>query len=112
MELNSAILAKKDKRKSNKLSKVIPTVIYKKNGEVCLVNALGMDVVKMVVDTERSKTHKSVSEIKICEDIELKELIFNAGYESSMKTYRYWDITSERDLLDKFRNYKFKKVYP
>jgi hypothetical protein len=112
MELNSAILAKKDKRKSNKLSKVIPTVIYKKNGEVCLVNALGMDVVKMVVDTERSKTHKSVSEIKICEDIELKELIFNAGYESSMKTYRYWNITSERDLLDKFRNYKFKKVYP
>lgn len=112
MELNSIMAARKQARTSNKLGKIITTVIYRKNGDIWLTNSLGMGVVKLVVDTEKEKTYQSVTEIKICEDPELKQIIYDYGYKGGMKSYRYWDITRKKDLISKFANYDFKTVYP
>lgn len=109
--LDAGIQAKNDRRKNNKLERIITTILYLNNGEVRLVNANGMNVVNNVIDVEKKKTYTKVDSIEICNDINLKEFIYNAGYKNSMLTYRYWDITREKSLLEEIKKYKFKVVY-
>ena len=109
--LDACIQAKNDKRKNNKLERIITTLLYLNDGHVYLVNANGMSVVEHVIDVEKKKYYTKVESIKICNDINLKEFIYNAGYKSSMLTYRYWDITSEKALLEEIKKYQFKTVW-
>lgn len=116
MELDSVLASRNKSRReklaTNKLNNIIATVIYRKNGDVWLTNAIGMDVVDLIVKTEKEKTYKSVTEIKICSNPDLNKIIRDNGYKNCMKSYRYWDITNNKELISKFANYDFKTIYP
>lgn len=109
MELDPKIQKTVDKRKETKMNKITVVLIYRRNGDIWLINAEGKDVVKMIIDTEKSKAIKP-NEIKISNDMELKKILFDDGYKNSMKTYRYWDITNNKSLLEKIKDFEFEAI--
>lgn len=109
MELDPKIQKTVDKRKETKMNKITVVLIYRQNGDIWLINAEGQDVVKMIINTEKAKTIKP-NEIKISDDIELKKILFDDGYKNSMKTYRYWDITNNKSLLEKIKDFEFETI--
>ena len=110
MKLDESIKAKNDKRLENKKNRVIVVVIQMNNGETRLINANGRNVVNMVVKAEKKHKIKNAKCIKISNNDNLKNSIFDAGYSSSMMTYRYWDITKKKDLLDKINEFEFEEI--
>lgn len=111
LELDANVKAKNDKRVENKLNKIIPTFVFNKNGTVHLVNANGVNVVRGIVNFERDNKRNNVKSIQICKDENLKKLLFDNKYKSSMITYRYWDITGKTVILDALKKYDMEEVY-
>lgn len=111
MELDANIKAKNNKREENRLTKIIPTFVFYKNGSIHLTNANGINVVRYIINYERESKRNNVKTIKICKDNNLKQLLFNSGYKSAMVKYRYWDITNDKKITSILNQYEMEEVY-
>ena len=99
MELNSTMQAKKDKRTAAKIKGATPMIIWMKDGEVRLVKPMSDALTNEILADckKRAKLVKTGGE-------DLSEFLFNLGYKSRMKAYRYWNVTGKPWLkeLDRF----------
>lgn len=96
-ELDPEIQQKNQKRLENKKSKITLVVVYLKNGEIRLINAANQNVVD-TIKSIHNKRHNA-QYILTSNDSQLLDLVFNTGFKSSMRTYRYWTINDKPELL-------------
>lgn len=108
MVLDSEIKAKNDLRKQNKLSKTILMFIWKNNYEVRLVKPTTMDLVYKILNIE--KIEPSTTKIQISYDENLKNVVFDEGYTSTMTKYRYWDVTND-NFVKHLDEYNMETLY-
>ncbi|MBP5725381.1 MAG: SprT-like domain-containing protein [Bacteroidales bacterium] len=96
-ELDPKIQQKNLKRLENKKSKITLVVVYLKSGEIRLINAANQNVVDEI-KSHHEKRHDA-NYILTSNDPQLLDLVFNTGFKSSMRTYRYWTINDKPELL-------------
>lgn len=112
MELDNELKQKKINRIDNKISRMTPVLVFKKNGEIRLINCSNAFVVDKVVATETLKTRiEGLKEIKICNDIDFKKWLFSNGYDSVMLTYRFWSVENDDKLMDTLKHYPMETLY-
>ena len=105
MELNSVYAEKKTRRETAKKSRIIAMLIYRKNGEVRLINASNWN---LVGDVERFEvTHGNCKKIMLSQDPDAIAYLFENGYRSTMRTYKFWDVTTKGPLLDKLNTFNW-----
>lgn len=93
-----------DKRLENKKNKIIPTFIFMNNGEIRLVMSNSGDLVLNIANEERGK-----GIVKICKNRELIDFLFDEGFDSTCRLYRFWNIENE-PWIKKLDNYDLKEV--
>ena len=108
MELNSVFAEKKKRRMEAKVSRLFIVLVYMKNGEVRLVNANGMPLVRQIMEIE--KNDGRCKTIMVSQDSDLVGCLFENGYKHEMRTYRYWDITT-KPIREKIEKYNFKTIF-
>ena len=120
--LNDEMRQKKEKRKENKLSKLIAVIVYKKNGQVRLTTTTDKTLVDAITLNYKSN---DINKIIVTKDPIFIERIFELGYNKNLRSWRYWDVTDKLflNILDrnimkteyinpmvKENNYKTKKI--
>ena len=112
MELDSKLQQKKINRIDNKITRMTPVFVFRKNGEIRLINCSNVFVVDKVIATETLKTRiDGLKEIKACNDIDFKKWLFSNGYDSVMITYRFWSVENDDKLLDVLKHYPMETLY-
>lgn len=101
-ELDDKYKEMKQKRLENKKSRTTLVVVYMKNGEVRLINASSQNVIDTIKNIHE-KRHDA-NYILISNDPKLLDIVFNAGFKSAMRTYRYWTINDKPELLKVLNN--------
>lgn len=109
MTLNPEMQAKRDKRIESKKSRVIPTFLYMINGEVRFLNATNNNLINDIVDYESK--HEKLLKAVTCTDPEFINFLFNKGYKSTMRTYKYWDFTNKSMILQTLDNYQTNVIF-
>lgn len=108
MELNGTMAAKKQRRLDNKKAKIIAVFVFKKDGHVRLINAINREV---LVEIERIEFKGTGCEkIVYSQDANLIQMLFDKGYKSTMRSYRYWDVTREQ-FVKELDNYDIEVNY-
>lgn len=120
--LNDEMRQKKEKRKENKLSKLIAVIVYKKNGQVRLTTTTDKTLIDAITLHYKSN---DINKIIVTKDPIFIERIFELGYNKNLRSWRYWDVTDKLflNILDrnimkteyinpmvKENNYKTKKI--
>lgn len=102
MELNDAMAAKKQKRLDNKKSRIIAIFVFKRGGQVRLINAVSREVLLKIerIEFDRNDCEKIV----FSQDANLIQRLFDSGYKSTMRGYRYWDVSNE-PFVKELENY-------
>lgn len=93
MVLDPEIEKKNQKRKDVKKNKAIILLIFTTTGGVHLVNAPDYNLVNHIINIHKSRGFSGIERIVTSEDDNLKDITFSE-YDSMMRTYRYWDITT------------------
>lgn len=109
LELSDEMKAKKEKRLANKKSSAVAVVVYKKNGKVKLILTKNEALVYKINDIE-SERYDTVKILR-SNDASLIEMLFSKGYRQLMRTYKYWDISDKKDILDAINNSDYKELY-
>lgn len=106
MELNSDIKARVDQRKENKINKIIPMLVFNKNGVIELINCNNDTLVDYILNRAKDKSKLIIT----VNDIEFKKFLFSNGYGKAMTTYRYWDVTNT-NWINNINQYKLNVLY-
>jgi len=111
MELDSDIAARNKKKVDNKLKNAKLMFIYMPNkGEVRFIFAQNRTVADAIIARER-RYNTTNEVIKTCDDDELKQYLYNAGYKNFMRKYRYWVISNKPEIMQKINQYELKTEY-
>lgn len=103
MELNSVMAARKEKRLDNKKAKVMAVFVFRTNGQVRLINVTSMATLIEIEQIEFKGT--GCEKIIYSRDPKLIQLLFDNGYKSTMRGYRYWDVTG-KPFVKELDNYE------
>lgn len=106
MELNPEMKQRRDARKENKMNRVIPTFIFKWNGEIRLVNCNSESLVQQII----TRHTDGVREVKTSHDRRLVDFLFNNRYGCAMTTYRYWNVENT-PWIKSLDDYNLETVY-
>lgn len=109
LELNDEMKAKKERRAANKLANTTALVVYKKNGDVRLILTRIEKLIYEIYNLESNKD--DVVKIFRSNDKDLIEYLFSRGYRSLMRTYRFWNVRANLDVLQKIDNAEGKDIY-
>ena len=103
MELDSTIAAKNQQRQENKKNKIQLVFVFRTDGTVRLINSNSPNLTTEIINLEK-KVGKS-TEIKLSTDENLKKIVFDSGYRTACRTYRYWDVSRQPFIkeLDKYQ---------
>lgn len=109
LELNDEMKAKRARREANKKSNTTALLVYKSNGQVRLILAKSENLVYNILGIEEKK--KDCVKVFRTNDSSFIDLCFSKGYNSIMRTYRFWDITTNKDLLSAADSAEGKELY-
>ena len=106
-DLDADIKQKNQERLDRKKSNLNVCVIILDNKQVCLVTTTSMKLVDEIAN--RHNTKNDTLYFGCSHETGLVELLYSKGYRSSMRTYRYWDI-SNASWLNILPEYQWNKV--
>lgn len=106
-DLDADIKQKNQERLDRKKSKLNVCVIILDNKQVRLVTTTSMKLVDEIANLHNTKNDTLY--FGCCHELGLVELLYSKGYRSSMRTYRYWDI-SNASWLNILPEYQWNKV--
>lgn len=109
LELNDEMKAKKEKRKANKISHAIALLIYKTNGDIRLVLTRKEQVVDGICELE--STRSDTVKISRSSDATFIEYLISKGYSKLFRTYRFWNIKDNSELLAMADKFEWKDIY-
>jgi hypothetical protein len=109
LELNDEMKAKRAKREANKLSNTIAIVVYKQSGDVRLILTRSERLVYQIYGIESKR--KDTVKVFRSNDSQLIEKFFSKGYKSLMRTYRFWNIGQNKELLAAIDEADGKELY-
>lgn len=92
----------------NKKARATALVVYKKN-EVRLIITTLEKLVYEIYNIESNR--KDTLKIYRSNDPQLIETLFNSGFKSTMRSYRYWNITKNSNLINAIDNSEGKELY-
>lgn len=103
MELDSAIAAKNRQRQQNKLSKIQLVFVFRNDGTVRLINSTSPNLTTEIINIE--KKGGKTKEIKLSTDENLKNIVFDSGYKTACRAYRYWPVERQQFVkeIDKYQ---------
>jgi hypothetical protein len=103
MELDSAIAAKNRQRQQNKLSKIQLVFVFRNDGTVRLINSTSPNLTTEIINIE--KKGGKTKEIKLSTDENLKNIVFDSGYKTACRAYRYWPVEGQQFVkeIDKYQ---------
>ena len=107
-ELDDYVKKKNNLRNERKISKMHFIINILNNSTIRLSSTSSDSLINEIVNVHRIK--KDSRYIGLCSDNDLCHKLFSKGYKKNMRTYRYWDITSDKELLSLFINYKWKNL--
>lgn len=97
-----------DKAAANKKARATALVVYKKNEARLIITTLERLIYEIYnIEIKRNDTVK----IYRSNDPQLIEALFNSGYRSTMRKYRYWNITNNSNILNAIENSEGKEMY-
>lgn len=110
-EADTDLQAKKDRRKELALLRATYYLVFRKNGQVRLINTNSSSIVDNVIAVEKYEQNKiGMSVIIRLTNRELTEKIYNEGYKTQSRTYRFWGFADEtsiiKDILSTLSNYE------
>lgn len=94
-ELNDEMKVKRERRKSNLISKLCAVFVFTKKGTVRLVTTTSADLIRTI----RMRAEANGDEVVLTRDPKMIEHLVGRGYKSNARTYRYWDFTDQRETL-------------
>lgn len=105
-ELDDFYKEKRERRKTNKINRLQCIIIETESGEHELTLTSNDDLVKKIIEVN-SNGYRSNKCKKIlwASDPDLIKTLYNLGYKSSMRTYRYW--TMKAWDWDKVKSFNF-----
>lgn len=98
MELDSAIAEKNKQRQQNKLNKIQLVFVFRTDGSVRLINSTSPTLTTEIINIE--KKGGKTKEIKLSTDENLKNVVFDSGYKTGCRAYRYWPVEKEQFVKD------------
>lgn len=108
VELDADIKARIEKNRENKVNRMIPLLVFRKDGEVWLINCCNVNLVYEIL-AEEKKEGKSRLIVTVNDD-NFKELLLSNGYKKAMRTYCYWSVEQE-DWLKNINQYKLNVLF-
>lgn len=90
MELSDEMKAKREKRLTNKKSKIYALLVYFPNGDIQLTTTSNQDLIQDIVNTH--KRRGNITRIFLSNDEALIDTLFAKGYRINMKSWRYWHV--------------------
>lgn len=105
-ELDDFYKEKRERRKTNKINRLQCIIIETESGEHELTLTSNDDLVKKIIEAN-SNGYRSNKCKKIlwASDPDLIKTLYDLGYKSSMRTYRYWTMRAWN--WDKIKNFNF-----
>lgn len=105
-ELDDFYKEKRERRKTNKINRLQCIIIETESGEHELTLTSNDDLVKKIIEVN-SNGYRSNKCKKILwsSDPDLIKTLYDLGYKSSMRTYRYWTMRAWN--WDKIKNFNF-----
>ena len=109
LDLNDKMKEKNDRRIENKKAKVNAVFQFNRDGSVRLTTTSSQTVINQIC---KFSGRPNVKEVVITNDTDIIETLFKKGYRINMRTWRYWDIKSETDILQMLSDTSNKQVIP
>lgn len=105
-ELDDFYKEKRERRKNNKINRLQCIIIETESGEHELTLTSNDDLVKKIIEINSNGNRSNkCKKILWASDPDLIKTLYDLGYKSSMRTYRYWTMKAEK--WDKVKNFNF-----
>lgn len=107
MELDSAIAAKNQERRDNRKKKMIPVLVYRRDGEIRLINCGSYELVNYIMHKEANNG----STVKCSTDEGLKNFLFSKGCRIIMRGYGRYYSSYKNPFLKTLDNFPMETLY-
>lgn len=107
LELSDEMKEKKNKRIANRKTSITVVLRFMTDGRVELTNAVSKSLIDLILG---SYNRNDVKKIVTSNDENLINDIFNKGYKSTMRTWKYWTF-NDRDIIENLSKYKVNETY-
>ena len=105
-ELDDEFKEKRERRVQNKINRLQCIIIETKSGEHELTLTSNDDLVRKIIEfNSNGYRSNKCKKILWASDPDLIKSLYDLGYKSSMRTYRYW--TMNQDKWDKIKDFNF-----